>query len=169
MSSSIERILVGLIGKPYGLDGHVTVRVETDDPDRFVAGAEFPGPAGGTLVVDDVRPAEKGIHLRFEGHHTRSAAESLRGHELTIDPADRRQLADDEFWPEDLIGLRVVATDGTPLGEVVGFIEGHAQDRLDVSTADGTRFEVPFVYDLVPTVDLEAGTVAVNAIPGLTD
>lgn len=169
MSSSTERILVGLIGKPYGLDGHVTVRVETDDPDRFALGAEFPGPDGSTLVVDDVRPAEKGIHLRFEGHHTRSAAEDLRGHELTIDPADRRQLAADEFWPDDLIGLNVVDTDGNALGDVVGFIEGHAQDRLEVATADGKRFEVPFVYDLVPGVDVEAGTVTVNAIPGLTD
>ncbi len=169
MSSSTERILVGLIGKPYGLDGHVTVRVETDDPDRFALGAEFPGPAGGTLVVDDVRPADKGIHLRFDGHHTRSAAESLRGHELTIDPADRRQLADDEFWPDELIGLSVVDADGAPLGDVVGFIEGHAQDRLEVSTTNGKRFEVPFVYDLVPAVDLETGTVTVNAIPGLTD
>jgi 16S rRNA processing protein RimM len=169
LSSSTERILVGLIGKPFGLDGHVTVRVETDDPDRFVPGAEFPGPAGETLVVEDVRPAEKGVHLRFEGYRTRAAAEGLRGHELTIDLGERRQLADDEFWPDELIGLGVVGIDGAPIGEVVGFIEGHAQDRLEVSTADGRRFEVPFVYDLVPTVDLESGTVTVNAIPGLTD
>jgi 16S rRNA processing protein RimM len=169
LSSSTERILVGLIGKPFGLEGHVTVRVETDDPDRFVPGAEFPGPRGETLVVEDVRPAEKGIHLRFVGYHTRADAESLRGHELTIDSADRRQLEDDEFWPEELVGLSVVAPDGARLGTVVGFIEGHAQDRLEVAAEDGRRFEVPFVYDLVPSVDLDSETVTVNAIPGLTD
>jgi 16S rRNA processing protein RimM len=169
LSSSTERVLVGLIGKPFGLEGHVTVRVETDDPDRFVLGAEFPGPHGEALVVDDVRAADKGIHLRFRGHHTRLAAESLRGHELTIDAADRRQLEDDEFWPDELVGLSVVDTAGVRLGTVVGFIEGHAQDRLDVSTEDGRRFEVPFVYDLVPAVDLETGTLTVNPIPGLTD
>ena len=169
MSSSTDRILVGLIGKPFGLEGHVTVRVETDDPDRFVLGAEFPGPAGGTLVVDDVRPADKGIHLRFEGHHTRAAAERLRGHPLTIDPADRRQLEADEFWPDELVGLSVVDTEGAAIGQVVAFVEGHAQDRLEIATPVGKRFEVPFVYDLVPAVDLETGTVTVNAIPGLTD
>jgi ribosomal 30S subunit maturation factor RimM len=68
-----------------------------------------------------------------------------------------------------LIGLNVVDTDGNVLGDVVGFIEGHAQDRLEVATPDGERFEVPFVYDLVPAVDAEAGIVTVNAIPGLTD
>jgi 16S rRNA processing protein RimM len=169
LSSSTERVLVGLIGKPFGLDGHVTVRVETDDPDRFVLGARFPGPSGQMLVVDDVRPAEKGIHLRFEGHHTRAEAERLRGCELTIDPGDRRQLDDGEFWPDELVGLDVVSTDGTPIGKVVGFIEGHAQDRLDVQAESGERFEVPFVHDLVPSVDVESGTVTVNPIPGLTD
>lgn len=169
MSSSTERVLVGLIGKPFGLDGHVTVRVETDDPDRFVPGARFPGPSGRVLVVDDVRPADKGIHLRFEGHHTRAEAESLRGHELTIDPRDRRQLDAGEFWPDELVGLDVVSIDGSPIGKVVGFIEGHAQDRLDVQTPNGERFDVPFVYDLVPSVDVESGIVTVISIPGLTD
>lgn len=162
-------MLVGLIGKPYGLDGHVTVRVETDDPERFVVGAEFPGPAGEPLVVDDVRPADKGIHLRFRQHHTRTAAETLRGHELTIDAADRRPLEEDEFWPEELIGLEVIDLDGSSIGTVEGLVEGHAQARLVVSRADGGRFEVPFVHDLVPEVDREAGTVTLDPIPGLTD
>ena len=169
MSSSTERILVGLIGKPFGLEGHVTVRVETDDPERFAPGAIFPGPDGEDLVVDDVRTADKGIHLRFEGHHTRGAAETLRGHELTIDPADRRHLGEGEFWPDQLIGLDVVITDGRSVGKVVAFVEGHAQDRLEIATAAGDRFEVPFVYDLVPFVDLESETVTINAIPGLID
>ncbi len=152
MSSSTERILVGLIGKPYGLDGHVTVRVESDDPDRFAPGVEFPGPEGVALVVDDVRPAEKGIHLRFAGHHTRSAAESLRGHELTIDSTDRRQLDDDEFWPDELIGLRVVDADGTPLGDVVGFVEGHAQDwKSQRLTASASRCRSSTTWSLPST------------------
>lgn len=169
MNSSTERILVGLIGKPFGLEGHVTVRVETDDPDRFVPGARFPGPDGEDLVVDDVRPADKGIHLRFEGHNTREAAETLRGHQLTIDPAARRRLGEGEYWPDELIGLHVVVADGRSVGKVAGFVEGHAQDRLEIATAAGDRFEVPFVHDLVPVVDLESKTVTINAIPGLID
>jgi 16S rRNA processing protein RimM len=145
------------------------VRVETDDPDRFVPGAGFPGPDGEDLVVDDVRPADKGIHLRFEGHHTRAAAETLRGHQLTIDAADRRHLDEGEYWPDELIGLDVVVADGRPVGRVSGFVEGHAQDRLEIATAAGERFEVPFVQDLVPVVDLDSGTVTINAIPGLID
>jgi 16S rRNA processing protein RimM len=151
------------------MNGHVTVRVESDDPERFVPGARFPGPEGTELVVDDVRHADKGIHLRFESHHTRDAAELLRGHELTIDGAERRALDEGEYWPDDLIGLRAIDPSGGQIGVVADFVEGHAQDRLKIRSDDGRQFEVPFVLDLVPDVDLEAGTVTIEPIPGLTD
>ena len=169
MSSSTDRIRVGLVGKPYGLGGHVTVRVETDDPDRFSIGRAFPGPGGGTLVVDDVRDADRGILLRFEGHHTRDLAETLRGHALTIAASERRRLDDDEFWPDDLVGSMVVDTNDAPVGMVTAVIEGHAQDRLVVRTEAGLDVEIPFVSAIVTEVDLSEHVLRVNPIPGLLD
>lgn len=151
------------------MDGHVTVRVESDDPDRFVVGAQFPGVDGGTLVVDHVRPADKGIHLRFVGHHSRDAAERLRGHSLTVSEHDRRQLDDGEFWPDQLLGLRVVDTGGTSRGVVSDYVEGAAQDRLLITSESGLTFEVPFVHALIPEVDVAGGSLTINAIEGLTD
>ncbi len=151
------------------MDGHVTVRVESDDPDRFVVGAQFPGIDGDTLVVDHVRPADKGIHLRFVGYHNRDAAERLRGHALTISDDDRRELADGEYWPDELIGLRVVDTIGASRGVVSDYVEGAAQDRLVITSESGAMFEVPFVQALIPEVDVAGGTITINAINGLTD
>lgn len=169
LSSSTDPVLVGLIGKPFGMDGHVTVRVESDDPERFVVGAEFPGIDGGTLVVENVRPADKGIHLRFVGYHTRDSAEKLRGHSLTVPEEERRQLDKDEFWPDELIGLRVQDAEGESRGVVSDYVEGAAQDRLLITSDSGLKFEVPFVLALVPEVDVAGGTVTINAIDGLTD
>lgn len=151
------------------MDGHVTVRVESDDPDRFVIGATFPGIDGNVLVVDNVRPADKGIHLRFASHHSRDAAERLRGHALTVSDEARRALSDGEFWPDQLIGLHVLDTAGESVGVVSDYVEGAAQDRLLVSDASGSTFEVPFVLALVPQVDVDAGTVTIERIEGLTD
>ena len=151
------------------MDGHVTVRVESDDPDRFVVGAQFPGIDGDTLVVDHVRPADKGIHLRFVGYHSRDAAERLRGHRLTVSEDDRRQLEDGEFWPDELIGLRVVDTAGLSCGVVSDYVEGAAQDRVVITSESGAIFEVPFVQALIPEVDVGAGTLTIDAIDGLTD
>jgi 16S rRNA processing protein RimM len=80
----------------------------------------------------------------------------------------RRVLGKDEFWPDDLIGLAVQFDSGVKVGVVTDVITGGAQDRLVVSTDSGDR-EVPFVHDLVPAVDLTAGTVTVSSLPGLLD
>ena len=46
-------------------------------------------------------------------------------------------------------------------------ISAYYHDSAACLVRDGRQ--VPFVYDLVPSVDLETGTITVNAIPGLTD
>jgi 16S rRNA processing protein RimM len=80
--------------------------------------------------------------------------------------AARRQLEDDEFWIEDLIGLEVTDDRGTDLGKVTDVVFGPAQDRLVISGENG-EFEVPFVADLVPVVDTSVGRIEVKWIEGL--
>lgn len=169
MSSSTERIRVGLIGKPSGLEGFVTVRVETDDEGRFAPGLSFPGPAGNHLVIETVRDADRGIHLRFQGYRSRERAEELRGHALTIAEEDRRVLDDDEFWPDELAGMRVVDQGGALIGAVIELVEGSAQDRLVIKRPNDVVVEVPFVFDLVPDVDRTTRTVTIVAMPGLIE
>ena len=169
MSSSTDRIVVGLIGKPFGLNGHVTVRVESDDEDRFSVGSEFPGPGDSVLVVDDVRDAERGIVLRFEHHHSRARAEELRGHVLTISVDERRELDEDEFWPDELVAMDVVDETGERIGVVTAVIEGPAQERLAVRTTAGREVEIPFVAAIVRNVDLDERVVTIEALPGLIE
>jgi 16S rRNA processing protein RimM len=80
----------------------------------------------------------------------------------------RRELGEGEFWPEDLVGLEARSVDGDRLGVVIGVVAGLAQDRLVVD-GGGPTFEVPFVDDLVPVVDLEQGFVEIVVLPGLTE
>ncbi len=98
--------------------------------------------------------------MAFEEVTDRGTAESIRN--LFVFVEARRELGDEEFWPEDLIGLQVRPDGGT----VVDVAFGTAQDRL-VIEREGVRFEVPFVEALVPLVDVEAGYVEVAEIDGL--
>jgi 16S rRNA processing protein RimM len=85
---------------------------------------------------------------------------------LFIDASERRPLGEDEYWPDDLIGLAAVSTSGSELGQVDSVIEGAAQFRLVIRGAAG-QFEVPFVAELVPEIDLAAGTIVITELPGL--
>ena len=171
MADTPDRLSVGSIRRAQGLRGDVIVRPPSDDPDRFVVGAEFESdeePAR-RLTIAEIREHKEGILLRFEQVRDRTAAEAMRGVTLTITAAERRDLPADEFWPEDLEGLDVYETSGARLGAVSMVVTGGAQDRLVVLTADDRRVEVPFVAALVPLVDVAAGRIEMDPPPGLFD
>jgi 16S rRNA processing protein RimM len=55
------------------------------------------------------------------------------------------------------------------LGTVKDVLFGPGQERLLIESEGGSTFEVPFVDDLVPVVDLVQGRVEIVSIPGLTE
>jgi len=118
-------------------------------------------------VVRAVRRVDRGFQVAFEGIGSREAAEEIRGTDVSVD--ERRPLGDGEFWPEDLMGLSVFDESGELIGVVERVVFGPGQDRLMVATEAGARFEIPFVDELVPVVDIEARRVEINSIPGLIE
>lgn len=160
-SSSTDQlgVPVGRLGRPNGLDGFIGIYIEPEDLVHLEQGS-IVRVGDRSCQVRAVRTGKKGPQVAFVGVTTREQAESIRGSEVFV--AGRRELGQGEFWPEQLVGLEV-----RPAGGVVVAVEhGAAQDRL-VIERDGTRFEVPFVDDLVPTVDVAAGFVVVAEIEGL--
>lgn len=156
---------VGRVGRPHGVRGEVTVLPETDDPERFAAGAVLGTDSGELVVTSSKRYRDKGLVVGFEGVTDRAGAEALRGTVLTVETDRRRELDDGEFWPEDLIGLEAKAPDGSPLGTVTGVDQGVAQSRLVVTTTDGREVLVPFVSELVD--DPTDGTIEIRDPGGL--
>ncbi|MEV0825613.1 ribosome maturation factor RimM [Nonomuraea rubra] len=164
------QLVVGRIGRPHGVRGDVTVEVRTDDPElRFVAGKPIAtDPADrGPLVVAGRRWHKGVLLLTFEGITDRDAAEELRGTMLVIDSAEVTPSDDpDEFHDHQLIGLSVQTVAGEPVGEVEDVLH-HGQDLLVVRRKGQEDALIPFVRELVPEVDLEAGRLVVDPPEGL--
>jgi len=169
-------VVVGRIGKPHGLRGHVTVDVRTDEPDRrFAPGAVLRAepPAGSasrltTLTVATARWHSSVLLVTFDEVPDRTAAEAARGIVLHAS-LDRDEVPEDpdEFYDHQLVGLAAYDVDGTPLGTIAGLVHGSAQDLLRVTTPDGREALVPFVKALVPEVDLPGRRVVIADRPGL--
>jgi 16S rRNA processing protein RimM len=140
-----------------------------DAADRFIEGA--------LLATNEDEPREFEIAavrghqgdfiVSFVGISDRNAADSLKGVQFAIDRSERRQLEPGEWWPEDLVGCEVVTVDGQTVGRVTDVVTGTAQDRLVVETLEGAKGEVPFVDELVLTVDIEARLIVVDLPEGL--
>ena len=186
-------LTVAVIGPAHALKGEVRLEIRTDDPEgRLSPGTSLPvqAPRGRTAPSHD-QPSYDRLtvaRLRFDGTRwfaafeearDRTAAEALRGVRLLVDTdtvggsaAEGSGDADDEAWyAHELIGLRAVralpGTEPQHLGEVVDLEPGVAQDRIVVRTPDGEEVAVPFVEQLVPGIDPEAGVVTLDPPGGL--
>ena len=99
-----------------------------------------------------------------------TAAEQLRGALLVVDASEVEPTDDpDEFHDVELEGLRVLNTGGDELGRVHEVVHTPAGELLAVRTGDGREVLVPFVSEIVPEVDLEAGKLVVDPPEGLFD
>ena len=166
-------LVVGRIGRPHGIRGELTVEVRTDDPEtRFAPGAVLrTEPAErGPVTVEEVRSRPGGLVVAFAGIADRTAAEALRGTVLVVDSESLPPLADAEEWYDhQLIGLAAVTPDGARLGELTEVVHRPGSDLLVVRDLDGREHLVPFVREIVPTVDVPGGRVVVTAPEGLFD
>jgi 16S rRNA processing protein RimM len=174
------QVVVGRIGRAHGIRGEVSVELRTDEPERrFATGAVLraEAPAGGephgpdrpaTLTVHSTRWHQSRLLVRFENVPDRDAAEALRGLLLAVDVDPFESPEDpEEYYDHQLVGLRVVTTAGTDVGELAEVVHGPAQDLLSVRAADGREVLVPFVAALVPEVDVAGGRIVVEDVPGL--
>ena len=168
MAEEQERITVGFVGRPHGLDGTVVVLPDTDNPRRFVAGASLQSNSNQMLTIRQVRISGSILLVSFVGVSDRDAAGRLRGLSLSIDASERRQLTTDEFWPEDLIGLEVRDPTGNLIGSIKSVDAESPQNRLAIATGQGEVI-VPLVTALVPEVNLSKRYLVIEPIEGLLD
>ncbi len=168
-------LTVAVIGPAHALRGEVRLEIRTEDPEgRLAPGTVLPvepatGPAAsGALTVERLRFDGTRWFATFAEARDRTAAEALRGARILVDTDEDEPDPDDEGWyAHELVGLRALHVDGTVLGEVTELEPGVAQDRIVVRTPAGVEVAVPFVAQLVPEVDPEAGTVTVDPPGGL--
>lgn len=161
-----ERLIVGRIAKAHGLNGEVAIDVVSDAPDRFASGARvFAGDRPMTVATS--RAHQGRLLVRFDEVPDRTAAESLRGTELTI-PAEEARALDDEwsFYPHQLVGFAVTDENGAALGTMTRVDESPGADLWVVRARDGEVL-VPAVRDIVVSVDLEKRTIVLRPPDGL--
>jgi 16S rRNA processing protein RimM len=176
MVGDAEPVVVGRLGRPHGLRGEFLVDVRTDVPERrFAPGAVLGSDAPGfpQLTVAAARRHSGRWVVRFDEVADRSAADVVRGAMLTIDPGEVGAAGDDEddeaWWDYELIGLAAQTPDGAAVGVVEDVLHPPGGDLLSVRTVDGAEVLVPFVAEIVPTVDVTAGHVVVDPPEGLLE
>ena len=150
------RLLVGRIGRAHGIHGEATIEVRTDNPeDRFAIGARVQTDTHGDLLITSYRLHNGILLLGFENIADRNAIEKLRDTLLYCDvDIDAESEYEDEYHVLQLIGCAAVLESGKEFGTVSDVINLPGQDLLAINTPNGEVL-IPFVHQLVPTVDIK--------------
>ena len=161
--SDEARVEIGGVARAHGIRGEVVII--THDPDSSTLGTvERVFVNGVERKLVGVRDTQRGWLVQIEGVVTRNDAEALKGAKIEVLRSEL-DLDDDDVLLADLIGCKVVLTDGTPWGEVAGIDTGPGQDRLIIHD-NGVERLVPLVDVLVPKIDLDARVVTVDPPEG---
>ena len=162
---SDPRVVVGRIGKPFGLGGQVYVFTDPDLEDSIEERATYLAEGHGSLEVVTVRTQKGRTVVAFAGVDSREDAEALRGTILSVE-SDRVELGEDMIWVADLKGRQVIDDNGDLVGVVETVVDGHAHDYMLVARPDGGSVQLPMVEALL---DWAADPIVVSPIPGLLD
>ncbi len=164
MSEINDPVELGRFGSVYGVHGWIRVHSYTDDPESvFIYQPWFIDVNGSWR---EIRLAEwkhhgDGYICKLEGFDQREESQTITGLSIYVDEEALPELADDEFYVHELIGMRVVNTEGYDLGVVEDLMETGANLVLVVKANQNDSYGkkerlLPLVFDsTVINVDQE--------------
>ncbi len=116
--------------------------------------------------IERSRRAARVLHIKLAGIDNRERAAEERGRHLQVPEAALDPPGEDTYYWFQLIGLRVRTTAGEELGEIADIITTGSNEVFVVRGPRGELL-IPAIEDVVREVDLAAGQLVIEPIPGL--
>lgn len=162
-------VVLGRVVAPFGVHGWLKIHPFGDDPLSWRAmpqwwlGRDPDRDEGWTAYgLKACRAHGAGLIVQLEGVPDRSAAEALEGLYVGAPRAALPATGRDEYYWADLVGLQVVNLQGEPLGVVEELISTGAHEVLSLRDDENIRRLLPFVAQVVKSVDLGERRIQVD-------
>lgn len=170
-----EYLNVGTIVNTQGLKGEVRVMAVTDFADeRFAKGNELllfmkDQKTPITLTVENYRRHKNFYILKFEGLDSINDVEKYREGQLKVDREDLVELEEDEFYYFQIIGCTVEDKTRGTLGKVTEILTPGANDVWVVEGGQYGEVLVPYIDEVVLSVDIAQKRIEIDLPEGLID
>ncbi|HTX88423.1 MAG TPA: ribosome maturation factor RimM [Bacteroidales bacterium] len=163
---------LGKILKPYGSKGHVLVRLDVDDPDRYRRMRLVYIGVGGDRVpyfIESVELKEAGkAVLKFEDIHTPEDAEPLPGNELFLPLSALPPLKGKKFYFHEVEGFAVTDEVHGEIGILESISEMPTQALLRIRQGR-KEILVPLTDEVLRKVDRKNRKLHIRAPEGLIE
>jgi 16S rRNA processing protein RimM len=174
----MNKILIGKIVKPFGIKGEVVLDFFADDAGILQEAEYFtirdPRSAGGfrklnilemrdtaQVLTDSIR-----VIARIDISPDRNQAELLRGTDIFIDEDKLPELAEDEYYIKDLVGLEVFYPDEL-FGTIENVIQIGEKYVFFIDRTDKRKIAVPMEEKYIEQIDISLKKVVLRSIEEL--
>ena len=156
-------VLLGRISAAQGLRGEVRVVSFTEDPESITAYGPLTDQTGRGFTIESLRVIKGGVlAVQLSGVTDRTSAEKLKGTELYAEKARLPATDENEWYWDDLVGLRAESAEGEEIGQIAAVQNYGAGDLLEIRLKDSRETVLlPFTESVVPEVNVKAGRLVV--------
>ncbi|MBC2173482.1 ribosome maturation factor RimM [Listeria booriae] len=166
---------VGKIVNTHGLMGEVRVMSQTDFADeRFVPGNELflftkNSNKPEKLVIKTHRKHKNFDLLTFEGIVGINNVERMKEGMLKVPESQLGDLEENEFYFHEIIGCEVYTEEGELLGTISEILTPGANDVWVVQQKGEKDKLVPYIADVVTSVNIADKKITISVMEGLFD
>jgi 16S rRNA processing protein RimM len=166
LTDESQWIAIGVITRPRGIRGEVSVIPLTSRPERFSdLHRVFLFGDGAPFEVESVWEHSGRWIFKFRGVDSITDAERLRAAEIRVPAGERAPVDEGEFFHSDLEGCEVVDASGRSLGQVAGFVEAGGSGLLELTSG----LLIPFARAICREIDTVARRIVVDLPEGLEE
>ncbi len=122
-----------------------------------------------TLHICQVKFFKQMVILKFKEFQNINEVERFRGKSLYVTRENAVKLQKDEYFIADMIGIRVVSTEGEELGTLTDVLQTGANDVYVVEQEGAQQLLLPAIKDCIRDIDMEQMEMTVYLMPGLRD
>ena len=167
----MEFLHVGKIVNTHALQGEVKVVSNSDfKEERFKKGSQLFIEFNGEyieVIVATHREHKGADLLKFKHLNSINDVEKYKGCDLLVSAENLDDLDENEFYYFEIIGCTVKATTGEEIGEITEILETGANDVWVVKRKGQKDALIPYIEDVVKSVDVEAKEVIIEVLEGL--
>lgn len=155
-----EEFVAGIAASPHGVKGFLKIRPLSGEMNHLLALESVRirlGSKEKIYVIEEAQEVHAAVLMKFQGIDTPEEAKKLSGGELLVDRSQAAPLEDDEYYVEDLKGLKVFLGDinGTELGEIADVLEGGGGELVEIRLKSGEKKLIPFRNEFFGGIDLK--------------
>ena len=149
---------IGKVKAPNGLKGKMWINPLGDTLNRY--DQYIIGSSGRPRKLSSFEERKTGFVIKLEGIDDINQVEQLKGQYIYVLRQWLPETDDDEYYWEDLIGMKVIDIQGRELGNIISIISTGSNDVLVVD--EKKQHMIPLTNNVIMDVSIETNTMTVD-------